>query len=472
MVYSGAAITTTQRLMQPTSHQLTSAEKKAATALALVFSSRMLGLFMLLPVFAIYGSELVGFSPLWIGLAIGAYGFTQALLQIPMGWLSDKIGRHQVMLLGLGLFALGSVVAALADSVYMVTLGRVLQGAGAIAGAVLALAADLTREEQRPKVMAIIGMSIGLSFAVAMVLGPMIAARAGLSGVFWFTAATAILAMGLVLRTPKAISQAPQRETLAVPALLGKLLRSPQLMRLNLGVMLLHFLLTALFIALPQQLLALDFGSEAHWQLYLPVLFGSFMLMVPMIILSVRKQQEIGFFRLALLLLVAAALLFWLGPLQLPALALALLLFFTGFNYLEASLPALLSRQAPAGQKGTAMGLYSSAQFFGAFLGGLAGGLVASWFGLTAVYVLSALLVLGWLLLSIGMTVPAKAERLSLDLQSKSSSEVNALLQQVSALPGVLEATLVPQEQRCYLKVEAGQFDYQQLQLLQSSATS
>ena len=458
--------------MQPTSHQLTSAEKKAATALALVFSSRMLGLFMLLPVFAIYGSELVGFSPLWIGLAIGAYGFTQALLQIPMGWLSDKIGRHQVMLLGLGLFALGSVVAALADSVYMVTLGRVLQGAGAIAGAVLALAADLTREEQRPKVMAIIGMSIGLSFAVAMVLGPMIAARAGLSGVFWFTAAMAILSMGLVLRTPKAISQAPQRETLAVPALLGKLLRSPQLMRLNLGVMLLHFLLTALFIALPQQLLALDFGSEAHWQLYLPVLFGSFMLMVPMIILSVRKQQEIGFFRLALLLLVAAALLFWLGPLQLPALALALLLFFTGFNYLEASLPALLSRQAPAGQKGTAMGLYSSAQFFGAFLGGLAGGLVASWFGLTAVYVLSALLVLGWLLLSIGMTVPAKAERLSLDLQSKSSSEVNALLQQVSALPGVLEATLVPQEQRCYLKVEAGQFDYQQLQLLQSSATS
>ena len=452
--------------MQPTSHQLTSAEKKAATALALVFSSRMLGLFMLLPVFAIYGSELVGFSPLWIGLAIGAYGFTQALLQIPMGWLSDKIGRHQVMLLGLGLFALGSVVAALADSVYMVTLGRVLQGAGAIAGAVLALAADLTREEQRPKVMAIIGMSIGLSFAVAMVLGPMIAARAGLSGVFWFTAAMAILAMGLVLRTPKAITQAPQRETLAVPALLGKLLRSPQLMRLNLGVMLLHFLLTALFIALPQQLLALDFDSEAHWQLYLPVLFGSFVLMVPMIILSVRKQQEIGFFRLALLLLIAAALLFWLGPSQLPALALALLLFFTGFNYLEASLPALLSRQAPAGQKGTAMGLYSSAQFFGAFLGGLAGGLVASWFGLTAVYVLSALLVLGWLLLSIGMTVPAKAERLSLDLQSKSSGEVNALLQQVSTLPGVLEATLVPQEQRCYLKVEAGRFDYQQLQKL------
>ncbi|SEA71009.1 Predicted arabinose efflux permease, MFS family [Alkalimonas amylolytica] len=455
--------------MQPTSHQLTSAEKKAAAALALIFSSRMLGLFMLLPVFAIYGTELAGFSPLWIGLAIGAYGFTQALLQIPMGWLSDKIGRHQVMLLGLGLFALGSVVAALADSVYMVTFGRVLQGAGAIAGAVLALAADLTREEQRPKVMAIIGMSIGLSFAAAMVLGPMIAARAGLSGVFWFTAAMALLAMGLVLRTPKAIHQAPQRETLAVPALLGKLLRSPQLLRLNLGIMLLHFLLTALFIALPQQLLALDFGSDAHWHLYLPVLFGSFVLMVPMIIISVRKQQEIAFFRLALVLLFSATLLFWLGAAQLPLLAAALLLFFTGFNYLEASLPALLSRQAPAGQKGTAMGLYSSAQFFGAFLGGLAGGLVASKFGLPAVFLLSTLLTIGWLASTVGMSVPAKAERLSIDLSNKTSREAEALLLQLTGLPGVLEATLVPEEQRCYLKVQAGSFDYQQLQSLQAS---
>ncbi|MEN3159355.1 MULTISPECIES: MFS transporter [Alkalimonas] len=453
--------------MQPTSHQLTSAEKKAATALALVFSSRMLGLFMLLPVFAIYGSELAGFSPLWIGLAIGAYGFTQALLQIPMGWLSDKIGRHQVMLLGLGLFALGSVVAALADSVYMVTFGRVLQGAGAIAGAVLALAADLTREEQRPKVMAIIGMSIGLSFAAAMVLGPMIAARAGLSGVFWFTAVMAVLAMGLVLRTPKAINQAPQRETLAVPALLGKLLRSPQLLRLNLGILLLHFLLTALFIALPQQLLALDFASETHWQLYLPVLFASFVLMVPMIIVSVRRQQEVVFFRLALLLLLSAALLFWLGPAQLPLLATALLLFFTGFNYLEASLPALLSRQAPAGQKGTAMGLYSSAQFFGAFLGGLVGGLVASRFGLPAVFVLSALLATLWMCLTFGMTITAKAERLSIKLPHNGDEEAKALLQQLSNLPGVIEATLVLQEQRCYLKVEAGRFDYQQLQALQ-----
>ncbi|MCH8537594.1 MAG: MFS transporter [Alkalimonas sp.] len=447
-------------------HQLTKTEKKAATSLALIFSSRMLGLFMLLPVFAIYGADLVGFSPLWIGLAIGAYGFTQALLQIPMGWLSDKIGRHKVMLLGLALFTAGSVVAALADSVYMVTFGRVLQGAGAIAGAVLALAADLTREEQRPKVMAIIGMSIGLSFAAAMVLGPMIAARYGLSGVFWFTAGLALLAMLAVQLTPKAISKAPQRETLAVPALLGTLIRAPQLSRLNLGILLLHFMLTALFIALPQQLVQLEFASASHWRLYVPVLLLSFVLMVPMIIISVRKRQEVGFFRAALSLLLLAALLFWLAPLNLLFISLALLLFFTGFNFLEASLPALLSRLAPAGQKGTAMGLYSSAQFFGAFLGGLAGGLVASWFGLPSIFVLSALATLGWLLLTLGMQLPGKSERLSIDLTEKTEEESHALLDHITQLPGVLEATLVLAERRCYLKVEAGRFDYQQLKPL------
>ena len=177
---------------------LTTLERRTAISLALVFAFRMLGLFMLIPVFAIYGQHLDGFSPLWIGLAIGAYGLTQALLQIPMGWLSDRIGRHPVMLLGLSLFAVGSVVAALADSVYMVTLGRVLQGMGAISGAVLALAADLTREEQRPKVMAVIGATIGLSFAVSMVTGPAIAAFSGLSGIFWFTALLAVLGIVIV----------------------------------------------------------------------------------------------------------------------------------------------------------------------------------------------------------------------------------------------------------------------------------
>ena len=181
-------------------------EKRAAWSLALVFAFRMLGLFMLIPVFAIFGKDLIGFSPLWIGLAIGAYGLTQALLQIPMGWLSDKWGRKPVMLVGLSFFVLGSVVAALADSVYMVTFGRVLQGMGAISGALMALASDLTREEQRPKVMAVIGMTIGLSFTIAMVAGPAIAAASGLSGIFWCTALMAITGLLLVWKVVPAVS--------------------------------------------------------------------------------------------------------------------------------------------------------------------------------------------------------------------------------------------------------------------------
>ncbi|CAM5182937.1 MFS transporter [Alishewanella longhuensis] len=249
-------------------HQLNSLEKRAAIALALVFSTRMLvGLFMLLPVFALYGEQLVGFSPLWIGLAIGAYGLTQAILQIPFGWLSDKIGRHKVMLLGLSLFVLGSVVAALAESVYMVTLGRVLQGAGAIAGVVLVLAADLTREEQRPKVMAIIGASIGLSFAVAMVAGPLLARWAGLSGVFWFTAVLAVCAMLIVaFLVPKSVSKAPMAETLALPQSLAAMLKHGQLLRLDAGVLILHLMLTAMFVALPALLNQQHLAAERHWQ--------------------------------------------------------------------------------------------------------------------------------------------------------------------------------------------------------------
>ncbi|WP_213995607.1 MFS transporter [Arsukibacterium sp.] len=445
---------------------LNAIEKRAALALALVFSTRMLGLFMLLPVFALYGTELIGYSPLWIGLAIGAYGLTQAILQIPFGWLSDRIGRHKVMLLGLALFAAGSVVAALAESVYMVTLGRILQGAGAIAGAVLALAADLTRDEQRPKVMAIIGASIGLSFALAMIAGPLLAKWAGLSGVFWFTAVLACCAMLIVaFLVPKSVSKAPAAETLAVPATLLNIVRHRQLLQLDIGVLLLHLMLTAMFVALPILLSQYQLAADQHWQVYLPVLLASFVLMVPMMIIAMRRQQEKGYFLVAISLLVLAMLLAFLAT-DLWWLITALLLFFTGFNFLEASLPAMVSRVAPAGQRGSAMGIYSSSQFFGAFAGGIIGGMVAEQFSYPMVFAVLAGIGLIWLLIARTMLVPARAQRLSLAVQVTSEQDASALAGRLAALTGVQEVTILLAEQRCYLKVSSQQFDLAQARSL------
>ncbi|RVU40162.1 MFS transporter [Rheinheimera riviphila] len=443
---------------------LTALERRTAISLALVFAFRMLGLFMLIPVFAIYGKDLVGFSPLWIGLAIGAYGLTQAILQIPMGWLSDRWGRHQVMLLGLTLFAVGSVVSALADSVYMVTFGRVLQGMGAISGAVLALAADLTREEQRPKVMAVIGMTIGLSFAVAMVAGPLIAEAAGLAGIFWFTAVLAVTGVLIVtFLVPKAVNQARDSEALAKPGFLIDLFKHRQLLQLNAGVLILHLLLTAIFVVLPQQLIDLHLESPQHWQVYLPVLVAAFVLMVPLMILAMRRQQEKSYFLFAIGLLIVSLLLMINGQ-QLSWTIAGLLLFFVGFNYLEASMPALVSRIAPAGQKGTAMGIYASAQFFGAFLGGVIGGSIAGYYGLVMVFAVAAGIGLLWLIIARTMQVPARAQRLSFAVMVPNDQTARHYAELLSQLDGVQEATVVVAEQRCYLKVAHGAFNLQQAQ--------
>lgn len=446
---------------------LTALERRAAISLALVFAFRMLGLFMLIPVFAIYGKDLVGFSPVWIGLAIGAYGLTQAVLQIPMGWLSDRIGRLPVMLLGLTLFAVGSIVAALAESVYGVTLGRILQGMGAISGAVLALAADVTREEQRPKVMAVIGATIGLSFAVSMIAGPALAAFGGLSAIFWFTAALALTGIVIVLTlVPKTQQQAIDSEALARPGFIWQLFCHPQLRLLNLGVLMLHLLLTAIFVVVPAQLLADGLAAPQHWQVYLPVFVAAFVLMVPLMIVSMRRQQEKGYFLFAIGLLIVSLLLMMNGGLW--PLAIALLVFFTGFNYLEASMPALVSRIAPAGQKGTAMGIYASLQFFGAFLGGVLGGSISGQFGGASLFALAGGIGLIWLFLATRMQVPQRAQRLSYKVSGVDDAAAKTLVRQLSSLDGVLEATVVVNEQRCYLKVSSAGFDPQQVEALLS----
>ena len=430
-------------------------EKKAAFSLASVFGVRMLGLFMILPVFAIYGEHLTGYSPLWLGLAIGAYGLTQALLQIPMGILSDKFGRKPIILAGLVVFLIGSVVAAMADTIYGVVVGRAIQGMGAIASAVLALAADLSREEQRPKVMATIGMFIGLSFTFALILGPIVADGFGLSGLFWFTGLLSLLAMALIqFMVPNSVNKAPRGDSVALPEQIRRLISNPELSRLNFGVFILHMTLTACFVTLPKQFVASGLSLENHWQLYLPTLLGSFFLMIPFMIVAIKKQKEKPMFSAAILLLAIALFLLWLLPTGFWSLVLSVVLFFTAFNYLEATMPSILSRIAPAGVKGSVMGIYSSSQFFGAFAGGIAGGYIASVYGENSIFLVMSIITIAWFILSFAMKPLKKSKSFSFAMSITCEEEAEKMANQLISMPGVIEATLVHTESVAYLKVD------------------
>jgi predicted MFS family arabinose efflux permease len=363
----------------------------------------MLGLFMVLPLLALYSEGLPGATPATIGLALGIYGLTQAVLQVPLGWLSDHINRKYVIILGLTLFALGSAVAAMADTMAGVILGRAMQGSGAIAGAVLALLADLTRVEQRTKAMAVVGISIGLSFAIALIVGPAIASKAGLSGVFWFSAALAIVGMAVVLfvvPNPPQTTAVNSEDHSPVGSLRHSLVNG-QLLRLNVGIFILHFVLMAGFLMIPG---ILEEGAGVdraeHWKIYLPVLFLSLGGMVPLMGLAERRQRPSLAFSLGIAALALALALLGLTPTG-AVIYVALWLFFIGFNYLEATLPSRVSKVASASAKGTAMGVYSTCQFLGAFCGGAVGGWVIQIGGNQYLFVTALLLALAWGMLEI-----------------------------------------------------------------------
>lgn len=441
---------------------LSNTEKKVAFSLASVFGLRMMGLFMIMPVFAIYGQHLTGFSPFWVGIAIGSYGLTQAFLQIPMGILSDKIGRKPVILGGLVIFALGSIVAAFATNIYMVVLGRALQGMGAIAAAILALAADLTRDEQRTKVMAIIGMCIGFSFALSLLVGPIFAEHIGLSGLFLMTAFLAILGILIVwLVIPTPINHAPKGDTLAAPTRVKDLVRNPQLARLDAGIFILHLILTAVFVALPLDLIDAGLDKTLHWLLYFPAFIGAFLLMVPMIIIGVKRKQAKGMFQFALFMLLIALGIMGLFSHNLVALTIAIVLFFTGFNYLEASLPSLIAKFCPVGEKGTAMGIYSTSQFLGAFCGGLLGGSAYQLLGAAGVFNITMGLVIIWLMVSMGMQNPKMLKSYSLSAKVTGREQAQQMATKLSQLTGVAEAIVVLEEKVAYLKVDE-HFELQQ----------
>ncbi len=383
--------------------KMTPAERRAGISLAAIFALRMLGLFLILPVFAVHARGMPGGdNTMLVGMAFGAYGLTQAFLQIPFGAASDRFGRKPVIVFGLLLFVVGSVVAALAADVQTVIVGRVLQGAGAISAAVTALAADLTRDQHRTKVMAMIGSSIGLVFALSMVAAPLLYALIGMSGLFWLTA---VLAVAAIFTIVFIVPAAPP-----VPRAVGRfseVLGDGQLMRLNFGVFALHLMQTAMWVLVPAGLVRAGLPVVEHWKVYLPAVLLSFAVMVPAIIMAEKKGRMKQIFNsaIALLLLVQVGLYFE-GSAGMWPLAILLTLFFVAFNVLEATQPSWISKIAPPHAKGTALGIYNTLQSVGVFLGGALGGWLAQNVGSGSVSMLGGGLALAWLILAAGMKAP------------------------------------------------------------------
>jgi len=453
-----------------TESPITHLESRSIYGLAALYSFRMLGLFMVLPVLALYADSFKGSTPLLIGLALGVYGISQAILQIPLGMLSDKIGRKTVIVAGLLVFALGSVVAAQADSIWEVIIGRCLQGCGAIASSILALMSDLTREQHRTRAMATIGMSIGVSFMVAVIVGPLIAGAYDISAIFNLTAALAILGIAITLWfVPTPLQQMDaQPDVSTAPALLSKALGDIELVRLNMGIFTLHFVLMAAFVHLPLMLGdVLSLGVDGQWKFYLPIFVLSFLAMIPFIIIGESRQKIKPIFVAAIALLLASlSLLALLGDAISWALIVGCFGFFMAFNLLEATLPSLVSKRAFAGGKGTAMGVYSTAQFLGAFLGGVGGGLAVQYGGGMAGFVLAALLVLAWLVFAMGMQRPRHLK--SFILHYRSELDARVLQSELCLINGVIDVMLIEKSHQAYLKIDEKVFTESSLRTYQA----
>ena len=426
-------------------------ELRASLALASVYVLRMLGLFMVMPVIAVAAMDYPDYSPLMVGLAVGGYGLTQAILQIPMGMMSDRWGRKPVILFGLSIFALGSFIAAGADTMAWLIVGRILQGAGAIAGAIMALATDVSRESQRAKVLAIIGIAIGFSFYLAVLLGPIIAHDWGLTGIFAITGCLAVICIPLVKWVVPNGEILSSGDTLPQKGQIKRIMLSSQLWRLNISVLLLHMLITLLFVQLPVTLLHFNMALDSHWTVYLPVLGISVLGLVIMMGMA-RGRTPKSYLIVAVLLMSSAFIALAMKDNSWWVTTSAIVLFFTGFNYLEANFPALVSSIAPAGEKGTAMGIYASFQFFGAFLGGMLSGIVTDIWSPEMAYSVGAVSTLIWLFIVFGIQEVSRVKRVMMqgNLDPRCLEEVE---QNLNLVPGVLEVTLNHQSGTVYLKV-------------------
>ncbi|MDD2814760.1 MAG: MFS transporter [Thiotrichaceae bacterium] len=433
---------------------MTASELRATLALASIMVMRMLGLFMVLPVFAIYASQLEGVTPTLAGIAIGVYGLTQTFLQIPFGMLSDRFGRKPIISLGLGIFALGSVIAALSHGIVGIIIGRALQGTGAISSALLALTADLTQEEHRTKAMAIMGISIGMSFVVALVLGPVLSRWIGVLGLFWVSAVLAIIAIVVLYKVvPQPLQSRFHSDAEPVPAKFKRVLQDPELLRLDAGIFLLHLLLTALFVTLPMSLKDV-LPPEQHWLVYLSTLVAAVIAMMPFMMIAERYRRLKQVFIGAIAVLALSQL--GLGFVQhsLWGMVIMLFLFFTAFTLLEATLPSLISKIAPADSKGTAMGVYASTQFFGAFLGGVLGGWLQQHYSHSAVFLIGSGLATIWLGLAITMKNPRYLSSQLLNVGVLEAHQAQLLVKKLLEIRGVVEAAIAAEEGVAYLKID------------------
>ena len=444
---------------------MNSVEKRAILGVGGIFALRMIGLFMIVPVFSVYGNNYAHATPFLIGLAVGIYGLGQAIFQIPMSLAADKFPRKPIIFLGLILFAAGGMIAANATDIYEVIIGRALAGSGAVSAVLMALLADVTREEMRTKAMATMGLTIATSIMLAFAFGPLLVGSLGIAGLFWLTAGFAILAMLLLLVVPTPLRVLKHNlDNKSIGEQLATVLKIGDLNRLHLGIFALHLTMTAIFVILPHQLNdVLGLSVRQQGMVYLPLLFIGFAIAIPFIIIAEKQRKMRQVFLGAMALMTVSLILLALGSQIGVGIIFGLLLYFMGFNLLEATIPSWISKRAPVANKATAMGLNSSSQFFGAFVGGAMGGLLLSQPNLLAWGILAVIMGAA-LLLIVPIAQPPYLSSTTVTIPK--NINIQDWSRQVLAVDGVDELVIMAKEQVAYLKLDKTQLTEDSRQVL------